>query len=237
MTYPEVIKYLNSFIDYEKILQYSYKQSLKLERVKEFLAMLDNPQDDFKCIHIAGTKGKGSTCAFVAYILREAGFKVGIYTSPHLSDFRERIRVLTKQLLISDSKPKEDFEGMIPREEFIALVERLRPQIDKFNSQSKYGALSFFEIYTALAFMYFKEKNIDFAILETGLGGRLDATNTVDPLITAITPISYEHTRQLGRALTEIASEKAGIIKSKMSKAKVNKLITVTAPQGEEVIE
>ena len=95
MTYPEAIQYLDSFINYEKISQYPYKQFLKLERIKDFLKnTLNNPQDDLKCIHIAGTKGKGSTCAFVAYILRQAGFKVGLYTSPHLSDFRERIRIL-----------------------------------------------------------------------------------------------------------------------------------------------
>ena len=98
MTYPETIQYLESFINYEKILNYPYKESLRLERVKDFLAIIDNPQDSLNCIHIAGTKGKGSTCAFITYILRQAGYKVGLYTSPHLSDFRERIRILWHQV-------------------------------------------------------------------------------------------------------------------------------------------
>ncbi len=97
MTYPETVQYLESFINYEKIPVYPYRESLKLERVKNFLATINNPQDSLKCLHIAGTKGKGSTCAFVAYILRQAGYKVGLYTSPHLSDFRERIRILRTQ--------------------------------------------------------------------------------------------------------------------------------------------
>ncbi|MFH1339478.1 MAG: folylpolyglutamate synthase/dihydrofolate synthase family protein [Candidatus Omnitrophota bacterium] len=219
MTYPEVIKYLNSFINYERIPRYPYKQSLKLGRIKEFLHVLNNPQNDLKSIHIAGTKGKGSTCAFVANILRKAGYKIGLYTSPHLSDFRERIRVLdpcplTRTPLPVTPYPLPEFEGMISEEELSALAERLSPEIDKYNSRSKYGALSFFEVYTALAFEYFKEKGIDFAVLETGLGGRLDATNAVDSLISAMTPISYEHTRQLGITLSEIAFEKAGIIKN-----------------------
>jgi len=235
MTYPEVIRYLNSFIDYEKIPRYSYKQSFKLERIKDFLKAINDPQDNLKCIHIAGTKGKGSTCAFIAYILRQAKFKVGLYTSPHLFDFRERIRVLDPRPETRDQKP--EFEGMISSEELTALVERLRPHIDRYNSQSKYGALSFFEVYTTLAFMYFKEKKVDFCVLETGLGGRLDATNTTNSLIAAITPISYEHTQQLGRALTDIASEKAGIIKSYVTRHTSQALIVISAPQKEEVIE
>ena len=213
MTYPEAIQYLDSFINYEKISQYPYKQFLKLERIKDFLKnTLNNPQDDLKCIHIAGTKGKGSTCAFVAYILRQAGFKVGLYTSPHLSDFRERIRILGARRKAQGAR--RNFEGMISPGELRTLVESLKPEIDKFNSQSKYGNLSFFEVYTALAFEYFKEKEVDFAVLETCLGGRLDATNVVEPLVCAITSISYEHTQKLGNTLREIATEKVGIIKA-----------------------
>ena len=230
MTYPEAVKYLDTFIDYERIPQYPYRQSLKLGRIKGFLKMLSNPQDDLKCIHIAGTKGKGSTCAFIASILRQAQFKTGFYTSPHLSSFRERIRILNPITNHQFPIAETDFEGMISQEELISLIERLKPYIEKYSSQSQYGALSFFEIYTALAFMYFKEKKVDFAVLETGLGGRLDATNTVDSLIAAITPISHEHTKQLGVTLTEIASEKAGIIKNKNS-------IVISALQEREVIE
>jgi dihydrofolate synthase/folylpolyglutamate synthase len=126
---------------------------------------------------------------------------------------------------------------MISKDELTELVERLKPAIEDYNKDSEYGALSFFEVYTALAFIYFKENKVDFAVLETGLGGRLDATNTVDSLISAITPISYEHTRQLGKALTKIAYEKAGIIKAQSAKRKAQNLIVITAPQEKEAIE
>jgi dihydrofolate synthase/folylpolyglutamate synthase len=145
-------------------------------------------------------------------MLKESGYKVGLYTSPHLSDFRERIRILIHRSQVTGHR-SQDFEGMISEDELVDLVERLRPSIEKYNRDSKYGPLSFFEVYTALAFVYFKEKNVDFAVLETGLGGRLDATNIVQPIVCAITPISYEHTQKLGNTLIEIAREKAGIIK------------------------
>lgn len=228
MTYPESIQYLKSFINYENISAYPYKESLKLERIKGFLELIDNPQDALKCIHIAGTKGKGSTCAFISYILREAGYKVGLYTSPHLSDFRERVRILRP-----DHRPKttdHEFQGMILQRELTYLVTRLKPAIEKYNKESKHGLLSFFEVYTALAFTYFKEQKVDFAVLETGLGGRLDATNVTDPLVCAITSISYEHTEKLGNTLKKIAMEKAGIIKSK-------NLIVITAPQEKGVLK
>jgi len=230
MTYLETVQYLESFINYEKIPVYPYKESLKLERVKNFLATIDNPQDSLKCLHIAGTKGKGSTCVFVAYILRQAGYKVGLYTSPHLSDFRERIRILRPKPLDNSPQTAKDFEGMISKGEVTGLVERLKPLIQDYNKYSEYGPLSFFEVYTSLAFLYFKEKKVDFAVLETGLGGRLDATNVVNPLVAAITPISYEHTQKLGNTLREITTEKAGIIK-------VHRLIVISAPQEKETME
>ena len=225
MSYRETIQYLESFINYEKIPVYPYKESLKLERIKDFLVTIGSPQESLRCIHIAGSKGKGSTCAFIAYIMREAGYSVGLYTSPHLSDFRERIRILNpdSEILIHH----EDFEGMISEKELSDTVERLQPAIEKYNKGSPYGALSFFEVYTAAAFVYFKEKKVDCAVLETGLGGRLDATNVVTPLVSAITPISYEHTQKLGKTLAEIATEKAGIIKSGSSSV-------ISAPQEAE---
>jgi dihydrofolate synthase/folylpolyglutamate synthase len=220
MLYPQVISYLESFINFEKVTSYRYKRSLKLERIKKFLGLLGNPQDNFKCIHVAGTKGKGSTSAFIAYILKEAGYKVGLYTSPHLADLRERIRILP-------GKEKTEFEGMIPRFALKRLVERVKPRIEEYNRKSRYGPLTFFEVYTALALVYFKENKVDFAVLETGLGGRLDATNAVNAIISVITPISYEHMDKLGRSLKSIAGEKAGIIKNKGS-------IVVSAPQEKE---
>jgi len=249
MTYPEAIQYLESFVNYEKVPVWPYKESLKLERIKDFLAVIDNPQDSLKCIHVAGTKGKGSTCAFISYILTEAGYKVGLYTSPHLTDFRERIRIIncrTSQVARSRSK---DFQGMISQNDLVKFVERLRPHIENYNQNSSYGPLSFFEAYTALSFVYFKEKKVDFAVLETGLGGRLDATNVVSPLVCAITPISYEHTQKLGNTLKEIATEKAGIIKARQCtpstllgtpsgrRAPGHQLIVITASQEEEALE
>ncbi len=228
MAYQETIRYLDSFINYEKKSAFPYKQSFKLERIKEFLQSLGNPQDSLRCIHVAGTKGKGSACAFAAYILREAGYKVGLYTSPHLSDVRERIRILNQKSKIKNQNL--EFGGMISRKELVDLVRKLRPAIEKYNRDSKYGPLSFFEVYTTLAFVYFKEKEVDFAVLETGLGGRLDATNTVNSLVCVITPISYDHTQKLGNTLKEIAQEKAGIIKG-------GGQVVISAPQEKEARE
>ncbi len=212
MTYKEAQNYLNSFINFENKNIYAYNASFKLERMQEFLKAIGSPQEDLNCIHVAGSKGKGSACAFMAYILRAAGFKTGLYTSPHLWDFRERIRILRQKT--EDRRQKADFEGMISRKELVALVEKLKPVIDKFSQESEYGPLSFFEVYTAIAFQYFKEEKVDLVVLETGLGGRLDATNTVNALVSCITPISLEHTQILGKTIAKIAGEKAGIIKN-----------------------
>ncbi len=214
MTYPAVIRYLNSFANYEKSTNYSYKETLKLARIQDFLAAIGNPQESLRVIHVAGTKGKGSTCAFSAYILREAGFCVGLYTSPHLNDFRERIRIL-KPFVSRRKRAAGDFEGMISQAALTSLVKELKPAIEKYNRHSEYGRLSLFEVYTAIALLYFKRKNADFVVLETGMGGRLDATNAVDSLVCALTPVSYEHVQKLGKTLAKIAGEKAGIIKNK----------------------
>jgi dihydrofolate synthase/folylpolyglutamate synthase len=226
MTYPAVKKYLNSLANYEKNINYSYSKTLKLARIQDFLALIGNPQKSLRVIHIAGTKGKGSTCALVAYILREAGFSVGLYTSPHLHDFRERIRVLWP-IVTSSKKTAEDFEGMISKKTLSRLVKELKPMINKYNRYSKYGQLSFFEVYTSLAFLYFKRRRIDFVVLETGMGGRLDATNAVDSLVCGITPLSFEHVQKLGNTLAKIAAEKAGIIKN-------NGAIVISAFQAKE---
>lgn len=234
MTYRETLQYLESFVNFEKTPSYPYRDSLKLERIRDFLASIGNPQKELKCIHVAGTKGKCSTFAFIAYILKEAGFKVGLYTSPHLIDFRERIRILSLKEKKGDYN--KYFEGLISKLDLSRLVEKIKPKIDKYNKESKYGPLTFFEVYTALAFVYFKEEKVDFTVLETGLGGRLDATNVVNPYVCAITPISYEHTDKLGATLKEIAGEKAGIIKSEKRKTKSAKPIAIIAPQEKEVL-
>ncbi len=223
MPYPQTIQYLDSFVNYEKKTGYPYKQSFKLERIEEFLKVIGNPQEGLKCIHVAGTKGKGSVCILTAYVLKEAGYKVGLYTSPHFSSIRERIRILS-----CDDPMDMDFCGMVSEEELEELVSELKPEIDSYNNASSCGPLTFFEVYTALGLLYFKRKKVDFVVLETGLGGRLDATNVVNPLICSIPSISYDHAQKLGDTLSQIAKEKCGIIKR-------NSLV-ISAPQSDEAM-
>lgn len=210
MTYHEALAYLDSFINHEKKTDYDYKHSFKLDRMRRMLEILDDPQKGIKSIHVAGTKGKGSTAIFIYSILMNAGYKVGLYTSPHLVSFRERIRV--------------DNE-LISEESISRLLEKVKWAVDKMGDDSP----SFFEVYTALAFMYFREERVDFAVYEVGLGGRLDATNVIESLVSVITPISYEHTDKLGNTIGEIAAEKAGIIK--------HGSVCVSAPQDKEALE
>lgn len=201
MTYREAIRYLESFIDYEKCADFDYTGAMNLNRILALLDGLGNPHRSFRSIHVAGTKGKGSTCAFVYSILKDSGIKAGLYTSPHLIDFKERIRI---------SFPKD---RSIDEAEIAALVGRIKPFLDNFSKSSKFGPPSFFEVYTALAFLFFGIKKAEIAVIETGMGGRLDATNVVDPLAVGITPISYDHTDKLGKTIESIAKEKCGIIK------------------------
>ncbi|MFH1478657.1 MAG: folylpolyglutamate synthase/dihydrofolate synthase family protein [Candidatus Omnitrophota bacterium] len=212
MNYQETVDYIDSFINFERIPEYAYESSFRLDRMHAFLNELGNPHKDLKAIHIAGSKGKGSTCAMISNILRHAGYKVGLYTSPHLLDVRERIRVLGHKPQATSHKPDE-FEGVIEKEEFVELVDRIKPSCERFRDHKELGRLSFFEILTALAFLYFKEKKVDYVVLETGLGGRLDATNIIVPLASGITAISMEHADKLGDSLKKIAQEKAGIVK------------------------
>jgi dihydrofolate synthase/folylpolyglutamate synthase len=211
MTYREALDYLDSFINFEKSDGYDYRASFKLERMKRLAALLGNPQNYTRSIHIAGSKGKGSTASYVHSILVSTGFRTGLYTSPHLVSFCERIRV---------------GYDLIGEEDLARIMGRIKTAVE---SSMKDNRPTFFEIYTALAFSYFKEKKVDFAVYEVGLGGRLDATNIIKPLVCAITPLSYEHTDKLGNTLTEIAVEKCGIIK--------NNAICVSAPQEDEALK
>lgn len=213
MTYQEAINYLESFINYERISKYSYRSAFRLERMKDLLLLFDNPQEKFKAIHITGTKGKGSTSAMVFSILKEAGFSVGLYTSPHLVDFRERIRIA-----------QNSSWRLISEEEVISLVEEIKPKIDELEEKP-----SFFELYTTLAFLYFAKNKLDFVVAEVGLGGRLDATNILRPLVCGITSISFDHMDKLGNTIKAIAKEKCGIIKEKV--------IVVSSTQEEEALE
>jgi len=166
--------------------------------MEELLARLGNPHLGARTVHIAGSKGKGSVAAMMASVLTASGYATGLYTSPHLHTFNERIRV---------------DDRLISNQELVALVEKLKPEVEAVNEKATYGRLTTFELITALGFAYFKLKGVDFQVIEVGLGGRLDATNIVQPEVCLITSISFDHTEVLGNTLAEIAAEKAGIIK------------------------
>jgi dihydrofolate synthase/folylpolyglutamate synthase len=197
--FQQALDFIYSFIDYERQAQ-RVKHSWELARVKALLNRLDNPQLKAKTIHIAGTKGKGSVAAMCASVLTAAGYKTGLFTSPHLHLYNERMRV--------DGK-------YITNEEIIALVEKIKPEVEAINRKidATSEQLTTFEITTALGFSHFAAQKVDFQVIEVGLGGRLDATNVVQPEVCAITSISLDHTDMLGNTLTAIAGEKAGIIK------------------------
>ena len=198
-TYDDAIKFLESFIDYEKIFgSYYTPEREKLASIRALLDRIGNPHIDLNCVHIAGTKGKGSTAAMTASIFSAAGLKTGLYTSPHLIDFRERIQINGQ---------------MISKEACVRHVEGIREAAIAVRDDPAISELSFFEVYTTLAFHYFKHEACDMVVLETGLGGRLDATNVITPLACAITLIGHDHQAILGDTLEEIAVEKAGILK------------------------
>ena len=194
MTYKETIEYLfNSTPVFEHVGASAYKPGLQTTEILD--AHYGHPHKNFTTIHIAGTNGKGSVSHSLASILQEAGYKVGLYTSPHLIDFRERIRV----------------NGIPVSEEYVI---RFVEDFKLLNSKRIHPlSPSFFELTTALAFKYFAEEKIDIAVIEVGLGGRLDCTNIITPILSVITNISFDHTQFLGNTLAQIASEKAGIIK------------------------
>ncbi len=234
MTRNEADRYLNSFINYENQIKNITPSTFKLRRVENLLELLGNPHKKIKCIHVAGSKGKGSTCAFTAHILKEAGYKVGLYTSPHIYDLRERIRILKNPPVSplvrgEDSAKNQIFDDSIAEKDLCSLLEKMRPSLEKARVDSEYGKLSYFEVLTALAFCYFHSSKIDYAVLETGMGGRLDATNVVDAWVCGLTPISLEHTQQLGSTLTAITQEKVAIVKNKNQ-------IVVVAPQEPEAL-
>ncbi|MDI9523796.1 MAG: folylpolyglutamate synthase/dihydrofolate synthase family protein [Bacteroidota bacterium] len=190
MTYPETLEYLYSQMpEYQRIGQKAYKEgldnSLTLDRI------FNHPHQRFKSIHVGGTNGKGSVSHLLAAILQEAGYRVGLYTSPHLIDFRERIKVNGR---------------MVPEEYVVEFVDRYRALFEPVMP-------SFFELTMAMAFLYFAEQAVEVAVVEVGLGGRLDSTNIISPDLSVITNIGRDHVKILGNSLTEIAAEKAGIIK------------------------
>jgi dihydrofolate synthase/folylpolyglutamate synthase len=199
MEYQAAVDYILSFTDYEKLPGSAYTAAnFDLRRMDMLLASLGNPQQAATAVHIAGTKGKGSTVAMIASVLSASGRRTAMFTSPHLHTIRERIRI--------DGQ-------MIAEVELASLVDRLKPEVERINHRAQFGLLTTFEILTALAFLYFQEKAVDYQVLEVGLGGRLDATNVVKPEVCVITTIGFDHTEVLGNTLSKIAAEKAGIIK------------------------
>ncbi|OQA92608.1 MAG: Folylpolyglutamate synthase [Elusimicrobia bacterium ADurb.Bin231] len=195
------MKYKNALEYIDSLEEFSYK--FGLGRIKNFLTYLGCPQDAARTVHVAGTNGKGSVCAFITSILRSAGYKTGLYISPHITSLRERIQVNGSE---------------ISKKEVSAFV-------DKYRSAASSFQLTYFEFITAMAFWYFKKCNTDYNVLETGLGGRLDATNIVKrPVVSVITNVSFDHTKILGASIEKIAFEKAGIIKKNVP--------VVTAAEG-----
>ena len=191
MTYQQTLDYLlHKLPMYSRVGAVAFKKDITNTIL--LCEALGNPQQKFKCIHIAGTNGKGSTSHMLAAILQTAGYKTGLYTSPHLKDFRERIKI----------------DGEMVEEDFVVdFTERIQPLIDKLGP-------SFFEITVAMAFEYFARKGVEIAVIEVGLGGRFDSTNIITPELSVITNIGYDHMNMLGNTLGKIAFEKAGIIKS-----------------------
>ncbi|MFN2122558.1 MAG: bifunctional folylpolyglutamate synthase/dihydrofolate synthase [Candidatus Promineifilaceae bacterium] len=211
--YEEALDFLYSFIDLERRTLDRYQASkMDPSRPRRLLELLGNPQERYPALHIAGTKGKGSVAAMSAYGLQASGLRVGLYTSPHLRDFRERIRVLNA----------DDTDGKIGKADFVKALDRVKGIVPEFPN------ITWFEIVTAVAFCYFALQEIDVAVIEVGLGGRLDATNVLTPLKSVITSLSYDHTSLLGDTLAEIAFEKGGIIKPGIP--------VVSAPQEQEAL-
>ncbi len=209
MDYQATLEYHYSLTDYEKVRVVRYDTTaFNLSRLRRVLARLGDPQQHYQAVHIAGTKGKGSVAAMCASALRAAGLRTGLYTSPHLHTFCERIQVNGE---------------LIPRDTVVALTQECHPV---FDTEPK---LTTFEAITALALLHFYRQCLDIAVIEVGLGGRLDATNVITPQVSVITALSYDHTYWLGDSLAEIAGEKAGIIKPKIP--------TVCAPQHDEALD
>ncbi|HKZ45040.1 MAG TPA: folylpolyglutamate synthase/dihydrofolate synthase family protein [Anaerolineales bacterium] len=207
--YQQALDYLFSYVDYSlKHTDELVRAEFNLERMVDLMHLLGDPQNDYPIIHVAGTKGKGSTSAFLASAMEQAGYSTGLYTSPHLVDFCERIQV--------DDSP-------ISHPELADLVQEIKPYVNKV------PFITTFELTTALSFLYFSRRKVNAAVIEVGMGGRLDATNIVNPVVSVITSISLDHTAVLGNTVALIAAEKAGIIKKGIP--------VVSSPQVPEALE
>jgi dihydrofolate synthase/folylpolyglutamate synthase len=195
-TYESALRYLFSQTDYEQMLRVRYnRDTFSLDRMRNLMKALGDPQKEIRTVHIAGTKGKGSTCTMLARMLQACGHKVGLYTSPHITDVRERIQINSE---------------MITQAALTRLICRLEPLIETMIADKP----TFFEIFTAMAFCHYLDEQVDVAVIETGLGGRLDSTNVLEPAVCGLTSISKDHMHQLGTTLSKIAAEKGGILKA-----------------------
>jgi dihydrofolate synthase / folylpolyglutamate synthase len=212
MDYKEALEYVLKFADYERMPRSGIVWDLK--RIERLLKRLENPENYARSVHVAGTKGKGSTSAMIAAILQNAGYKAGLYTSPHLLSYAERIQV--------NAQP-------IAKTDWARLVEMIQPHVEAENALGDLGELTTFEIFTAMAFLYFKLVKADYQVIEAGLGGRIDATNVIQPQVCVMTSVSLDHTDVLGDTLAKIAREKCGIIKPGAD--------VVSAPQVPEAME
>ena len=187
-------------INYERTSHVPYHFSdLKLDRMRHLLALIGNPHGDLKVVHVAGTKGKGSSATMIASVLSQAGYRTGLYTSPHLNQLQER--------MVVNGQP-------CSAEDLVGLIEYIQPAVEEIDNGCFSGnGPTYFEISTAISLLYFTNEQVDIAVLEVGMGGRLDATNVCYPVVSMITNISFDHVKELGETLGEIATEKAGIIK------------------------
>lgn len=209
MRYHDALRYLYQLVDYEKRpIERDSAREFKLERVESLLAQVGHPHKAYPTVHVAGTKGKGSVAAMLAEIAQAGGLRTGLYTSPHLHTFRDRMQV--------DRQP-------ISRAAFVDLVAGIKPAV------ARVAGVTLFEVATALAFLHFAREHVDIAVIEVGLGGRLDATNVITPLVSVITSLSLDHTAILGATLAAIAREKGGIIKPGVP--------VVVAPQATEALD
>ena len=199
-TYEQAIGFLFDRTNFERTPAFS-KQDFKLDRMRRLLELLDNPQSRLPCIHIAGTKGKGSTAIMLAEMLSAAGHRVGLYTSPHVEAFEERMQV-------AGQRPTPD--------QIVDLVRRVQVAVRQCESDPQPFNPTFFEVTTALAWLFFETQQTEIVVLEVGLGGRLDSTNVCSPLTCVLTTISRDHTQMLGSTLSQIAAEKAGIVKPRV---------------------
>ena len=226
MTYEEAVAYLETFVNYEHTPQPKAMRQMTLDRMRRLCQRLGDPQRSFRSVLVAGTNGKGSICAMLYSMLRETSLRVGLYTSPHVEDLRERIRVWGSDRASGARAHADDW---IDPSALTALVERLQPLLEEMRRVDPDGVPTYFEILTVLAFLYFNQRRVEVAVLEVGLGGRLDATNIVQQAVSVIGPIAVDHVELLGADPALIAREKGGIIKPRHA--------VLTAPQSEIVEE